>query len=520
VTTPPLLGPDAAKRLRAHAEARIAALDAPGIAVAATHVDGRETILVLGHADLVGTPLGPDHRFEIGSISKSFAAICALGLEREGALSLDDELVQHLPWFRVRGGHGPITLRHLLMHRSGLPLGADPGPSSPAHIATLADAETEWEPGSRFWYSNVGYDALGYALEVRSGLPLPELIRRRVLEPLGMHASQAQIDAEDRRLLADGHERYCPHLPRHPAMNRLATAPFTVSEGASGSIISTAGDMARYVRHLLGRRPAGFDEMIDGLPDDEGTPYGLGLWITDRNGHRVVGHSGGMVGYVAQMLCDMDAGVGVIALSNGPAGARTVAEYALDLARAEHEGADLPDPPVDPGVDLSACVGTYGPVTVSESGIAAEGLEGTLFEYARDTYSTDHSEMCETFIRFGRSDGARVDHLIAGDVWYPAEVYAGPSEFPHPPEWDAYPGLYRSHNPWLAVVRITLCRGQLAAEQPDYGHLPLAPHPTGGFAWTTPVGPLPERFTFDTVVDGRAQRLDWSGCPLYRAMQS
>jgi D-alanyl-D-alanine carboxypeptidase len=517
---PLLLSSDAAEQLRTHAEARIGALDAPGIAVAVTGTDGDESLLAVGHADLAETPLGPDHRFEIGSISKSFAAICVLQLEREGALSLDDKLVQHVPWFRVRGGHGPITLRHLLMHRSGLPVGAEPGPSSPAHIAELADAQTEWEPGARFWYSNVGYDALGYALELRSGLPLPELIGRRVLAPLGMSASSAHIAPEDRRLLADGHERLHPHLPRHPSRSQLATAPFTVSEGASGSIVSTAGDMARYVRHLLGRGPAGFDEMIDGLPDDEGIPYGLGLAITERGGHQVVGHSGGMVGYVAQMLCDMDAGIGAIALSNGPSGARTVAEYALDLARAERDGADLPDPPGDPAIDLTAYAGRYGPITVSESGIEAGGVAGTLFEHATDTYATDHPEMCETFIHFGRSEGERVDHLIAGDVWHPAAEYAGPTEFAHPPQWDAYPGLYRSHNPWFPAARVTLCRGELAVEQPDYGRMPLVAHPTGGFATGTPEGRLPERYRFDTVVDGRAQRMDVGGCRLYRAMRS
>ena len=484
-----------------------------------TDTDGAESLLAVGDADLAGTPLRPDHLFEIGSISKSFAAICTLQLEREGALSLDDKLVRHVPWFRVRGGHGPITLRHLLMHRSGLPVGAEPGPSSPAHIAELADAETEWEPGARFWYSNVGYDALGYALELCSGLPLPELIRRGVLQPLGMSASSSHIAPEHRSLLADGHERLDADMPRHPSRNGLATAPFTVSEGASGSIVSTAGDMARYVRHLLGRGPGGFDEMIEGLPDDEGTPYGLGLWVTDRNGHQVVGHSGGMVGYVAQMLGDMDAGVGAVALSNGPAGAGTVAEYALDLARAEREEADLPDPPRDRAIDLSAYLGRYGPVTVSESGIEAGGEHGTLFEHAPGTYSTDHPAMSQTFVHFGRSDGERVDHLIAGDVWYPAAGYAGPTEFAHPTEWHAYPGLYRSHNPWLPAVRITLCRGGLAAEQPDYGRMPLVQHPTGGFSRTTPEGRLPERYRFDSVVDGRAQRLDVGGCRLYRAMR-
>ena len=53
------------------------------------------------------TPLGLDHRFQIGSISKSFAAICALQLEAEGALALDDQLVTHVPGFRCGEGTGP-----------------------------------------------------------------------------------------------------------------------------------------------------------------------------------------------------------------------------------------------------------------------------------------------------------------------------------------------------------------------------------------------------------------------------
>jgi len=270
------------------------------------------------------TPLRPDHLLQIGSISKSFAVICALQLEAEGALSLDDPLTTHLPWFRVGGGHGTITLRHLMMHRSGLPMGSDPGPSSLGLVAELAAAETEWEPGERFWYSNIGYDALGFALEAAAGVPFPEVVSRRVLEPLGMRSSVAHIAAADRSRLADPHDGLHPDRPWHPAFG-LVTAPFAPSEGASGSIVSTAGDMARYVRHLLARGPTGFARMTDGVPDDEGEPYGLGLRISQRRGHTVVGHSGGMVGYVAQMLCDMEAGVGAIALSNGPSGASSVA---------------------------------------------------------------------------------------------------------------------------------------------------------------------------------------------------
>jgi D-alanyl-D-alanine carboxypeptidase len=481
-----------------------------------TERGGAESVLAVGHADLAGTPLLPGHAFQIGSISKSFAVICALQLEAEGALSLDDPVTTYLPWFRVGGSRGAITLRHLMMHRSGLPMGTDPGPSSLALVAELAGAETEWEPGERFWYSNIGYDTLGFVLEACARLPFPELVRMRVFEPLGMGASVAQIAAEDRRRLADGHQGLHPDIPWHPRFG-LATAPFAPSEGASGSIVSTAADMARYVRHLLARGPAGFDRMLDGVPDDEGTPYGLGLWITERGGHTVVGHSGGMVGYVAQMLCDMDAGVGVIVLSNGPSGAAAVADYALDLARARAEGTPLPEPPAGGTPDLGERTGEYGPIIVTAAGIHAFGREGALHEHAPDVYATTHPDLCRTFVRFGRDSSGLVDRLMCGDDWHPGQGYAGPPEFPHPPEWAAYPGLYRSHNPWLPALRITLCRGELGMEQASYGRLPLEPHRSGGFALATPEGRLPERLRFDTVLDGRAQRVDFGGTTLFRA---
>jgi hypothetical protein len=395
-------------------------------------------------------------------------------------------------------------------------MGTEPTPSSAALIGELVRAETEWEPGERFWYSNVGYDAIGMALEAATGEAFPRIVRRRVLDPLGMGASAAHIAPQHRERMADGFEALHPDRPWHPG-SPLATAPFTVSEGAAGSIVSTASDMARYVRHLLARGPTGFDRMLEALPDDEGSPYGLGVWIADRDGHRIVGHSGGMVGYVAQMLCDMDAGVGVIALANGPSGARTVAEYGLDLARAEREGAELPDPTRDGPVDLTPYLGTYGPVTVTPQGIQANGRSGRLAEHAADEYTTDHPDLVESFVRFGRAADGRVDHVVLGDSLHPADYNTGPTEFPHPPEWDAHPGVYRSHNPWLPAVRVTLTRGVLGAEPSGYGHKPLAPHPSGGFAWMAGEVRLPERLHFSELVDGHTQRLEWGGCLLSRA---
>jgi hypothetical protein len=128
--------------------------------------------------------------------------------------------------------------------------------------------------------------------------------------------------------------------------------------------------------------------------------------------------------------------------------------------------------------------------------------------------------LCHSPIRYGRNAAGGIDHLVTGDAWHPGEGYAGPDEFPHPAEWAAYPGLYRSHNPWMPAVRITLCRGELALEQSSFGRMPLEQHPAGGFAMRTPEGRLPERLRFSTVVDGRAQRVETGGCVLYRAARS
>jgi hypothetical protein len=259
--------------------------------------------------------------------------------------------------------------------------------------------------------------------------------------------------------------------------------------------------------------------MTDGLPDDEGIPYGLGLAIEERDGRTLVGHGGSMVGYRAQLACDHDAGLAAVVLLNGPRGSRVVVDYALALGRAVRGGGPLLDPPADEPPDVSPFTGRYGPVTVTSDEIATAAGRGTLVEAGRDAFATDHPDLCRTLVRFGRTDG-RVDHLIAGGEWYPGEGYGGPAEFPHPPEWAAYPGLYRSHNPWNLCYRITLCRGELAAEQAAYGRIPLVHVANATFAWTATAGPLPERFAFDTIVDGAAQRLVVSGFPLYRAMES
>ena len=452
---------------------------------------------------MAGTPLGPDHRFQIGSISKSFAVICALQLEAEGALALDDPLVTHLPWFQVGGGHGTITLRHLLMHRSGLPLGSDPGPSSPASSPSWPGLRPSGSraPGSGTRTS--GTTRLGYALEPSRHTVSRARATARARSRSACTTRLAHIDPDDRCHLADGHESVRPDIPWHPGARSQRTV--RPSEGASG-------------QHRLDRRRHGVvrppparpradrvRQMIDGLPDDEGTPYGLGVWITDRDGHQVVGHSGGMVGYVAQMLCDMDAGSASSRSRTAPGGARrspsTPSTWPVRSARE-------PTLRIRPGpsADLSAYVGRTGRSRSPSPGIEARGRHGRLVEHApgRRTRPTIPT-MSETFVRFGRSDGERVDHLIAGDVWYPADGVRRPDRVPAPDRM----GTHSRASTARTTRGFRPCASRSAgagsrAEPPGYGHKPLA-RTRRRVRRTTPKAGS-RTVQFDSVVDGRAQR--------------
>src|SRR6185437_4971646 len=169
------------ERVDALAASLIAAGATPGAAVA---VADRERILwsgFYGRADPAGKPVGPETLFEIGSISKSFTASCLLRQWQAGRLDLDAEMRSVLPWFPFGG----ITVHHLLSHTGGIICSLGDPPSPAAEVLALAG--TARAPvGSGFWYSNTGYQALGYLLERLTGEPFADTYRREIIEPYGL----------------------------------------------------------------------------------------------------------------------------------------------------------------------------------------------------------------------------------------------------------------------------------------------------------------------------------------------
>ena len=139
----------------------------------------------------------PTRLFQIGSISKSFTALCIFRLMEAGKLSLDDDVRDLLPGAPLPPGK--TSVQSLLNHSSGLP---DDAPLFPRG----GDGRLwrGFEPGAQWSYSNLGFLMLGLIVERLEGQPLAQVIQARILQPLGMNATKGSILTGDRAAYAQG----------------------------------------------------------------------------------------------------------------------------------------------------------------------------------------------------------------------------------------------------------------------------------------------------------------------------
>jgi D-alanyl-D-alanine carboxypeptidase len=551
---------EAFKRLDQFIEQKIKVANVPGMAVAVTDREKLLRVSTYGFADVAAqTRVTPEMLFEIGSIGKSFTSIALLQLREEGRLNLHEPVTRYLPWFEVQSEYEPITPHHLMSHTAGITMGPEFPGEARYEVWALRETEATAPPGTYYHYSDAGYKTLGVVLEDLLGQPYGDIIQERILDPLGMTATEPIVTNETRKRLAVGYEAFYDDRPL-PRGRSLAPATWLEHAEGAGSIASTPADMATYLRMLMnrGQAPRGrilseesFDLMtqrvieakeegpvLSGV-EGKGSFYGYGLEIRESDGHTTIGHGGGMVGYYSYILVDMDNGLGIVVLMNGPGGQsdEEIAMFALKLLRAALHDQELsPVPPTDPtkvenGADYA---GTYRACPEPAEGhsrkagakaltLVAEG-ERLILRYddehvvlerrGPDRFYVDHSDFALFLLRFGREKGEVVE-AFHGPDWYTNERYTGPTTFDHPQEWDAYPGHYCSHNPWLTNFRVVLRKGALALIHPSGDEEPLVPLGDGIFR----VGEeerSPERIRFDTILNGWALRANFSCGDCYR----
>jgi len=555
---------EAFKRLDQFIEQKMKVANIPGVAVAVTDREKLLRVSTYGFADIAAqTPVTPEFLFETASIGKSFTSIALLQLREEGRLNLHEPVTRYLPWFEVQSEYEPITLHHLMSHTAGIITEMEFTGEVRYEVWALRETEASAPPGTYYHYSNAGYKALGLVLEELLGQACGDIIQERILDPLGMTATEPIITHETRKRLAVGYEGFYDDRPLPPG-RPLAPATWFEYSGGAGSIASTPADMAAYLRMLMnqGQGPRGrilseesFDlmtqQIIEAKEEGEDVFCGYGLDIIEIDGHTYIGYSGGMPGHYSYMVADMDDGLGVVVLMNGPGGQsdEEIAMFALKLLRAALHDQELPPvPPVDPTKVENAAeyAGTYraspavrqahqprrrragaGALTLAAEGerlILRYGDERIVLERrGPDRFYVDHSDFALFLLGFGREKGkeereekSQVVEVFHGPDWYTNERYAGPTTFDHPREWDAYPGHYRSHNPWLSNFRVVLRKGVLALIHPSGREEPLVPLGSGVFR----VGEddrSPERIRFDTILNGQALHANLSCGDCYRA---
>ncbi len=340
----------ALKALEAYVGQHRADWGIPGMTVAVVTRDGFTGFVRSGLADVdKEIAVGPDHLFQIGSISKMFTALAAHSLIDEGKLSPDVRLEEALKGLSVRGGKA-ITLQHLLNHTSGLP--AD------SAIFPEGGLWTGFAPGTSWSYSNSGYHLAGMIAEAASGQLYEELVGARVLTKLGMDNSVAAMHVADRHRYAQGYE---PALTDrlNPRPSRMTPSPWVDSDSPAGCIAATAGDMAKFLRFLLdladGKGGPVFSDaaakrfLAD--PADgwgPGAKYGNGIARIEIDGRKYLHHTGGMISFCSALHVDAEAGVAAFASGNIHYSLNyrpvRVTTYACELLRAVKEQLPAPTP--------------------------------------------------------------------------------------------------------------------------------------------------------------------------------
>ena len=291
-----------------------------------------------GFADLEFTVnADPETMFRIGSVTKQFTAAAIMKLSERDKLALDDPLAKFLPDYPRSQD---ITLRHLLTHTGGVPNYTDLGRKwqtivarELAHeelMALWVDLPLDFEPGTKWRYSNSGYYLLGMVIEKVAGVSYGEFLRETFFDPLKLTRTRYDSNGEVLLNRAQGYG--------------FAEGKFWNDQligmsqpGAAGALISSAGDLVRWQTALANGRvvkPGSYEEMTLPYMLDDGseTSYGFGLGLQAEAGQRCVSHGGGIFGFNSFLGYWPEAKLSIAVISNSE-GLNSNA-LALELAKA------------------------------------------------------------------------------------------------------------------------------------------------------------------------------------------
>ena len=370
--------------VRAWITARVDNGYATGIVVG-FHDEGGDRIIAYGAGERSGGPIGGDSYFEIGSITKVFTNILLADMVLRGEVALDDPVSKFLPpgvKMPSRSGKA-ITLLDLATASSGLPsLPSNFTPKDPRNpyadysvqqMYDFLSAHTlRRDPGAQYEYSNLGMGLLGHALSLRAGKPYEELLRERVLLPLGMHDTFITIPESKRSRFAVPHtsdlEEELPwDLPTLAGAGALRSTTRDMLTFADAVTHRSTGPLAKAIEFSIEpRRPTTSPDMR----------IALAWHVREKGGQRIVWHNGGTGGFRTFFGFDPATGANVMVWSNTSSSVDDIGLHLLDSTVALRPTPPQPDVAV-PVETLRSYIGDYPLAPTAVIAVTEQG--GKLF---------------------------------------------------------------------------------------------------------------------------------------------
>lgn len=323
--------------------------------------------------------------FEIGSVSKQFTAAAVLLLVDDGKLSLDDTVGKHLPdapelW-------RPLTLRQMLSHTSGLKDSMqtpdDAKFRADDYFKKLGTAPLDFEPGTSWAYSNLGYNLAAMVVEKVSGTQFPKFMAERIFKPLGLKETRFTDPVE---VVSNRARGYVPTAKGW--QNAGSTYPPTLL--GAGAILSTADDVARWDHAIVtGRllKPQTLKEFFTpvGLKSGSDVPYALGWFIGQDQGRPIWEHGGNTLGFSCSNLYLPKEKTSIVFLTNvgglgGSSVTRRIAARlfrAYDLSQRKAE----PDPNPQATSQLMMTFRQFGKGQYKNLDVFAPAMKGTMASF-------------------------------------------------------------------------------------------------------------------------------------------
>jgi CubicO group peptidase (beta-lactamase class C family)/D-alanyl-D-alanine dipeptidase len=331
----------------------------PSISIAI--VDDQRVVLAasVGYADPDKKTLATaDTPYRVGSVSKPFTALLLMIFVELGLIDLDVPVQTYLPDFEPTNKSGKkITLRHMLSHRSGVvregPVGNYFDPTEPSladTVKSLNKTELVYEPGNTTQYSNMALATVGYVLEKTQKEEFTKLMQSKLLDPIGMTGSSFRLNDDLRKRV--------PKAPMWTYHGRDFPAPtWEFGMNPAGNLYASVNDMSKFLKFLFagGKGPDGKQilkkETLESMykiqfaKKDQKTGFGLGFFIGEIDGKRVVQHGGAVYGFSTNFAAFPDEKIGVIVCASkddSNAVTSRIATNALKMVLAARKKEALP----------------------------------------------------------------------------------------------------------------------------------------------------------------------------------